>query len=102
MASLFQSIEILSKEKGIDSQIVVDALKDAMLAAARKQYRNQELVVDLDEASGNIVVYALRTVVEAVSDPSREITLTRRPSDPLAQRHSRLVEPQLKGCSRSI
>lgn len=75
MATIFQSIEILSKEKGIDPQIVVDALKDAMLAAARKQYRNQELTVDLDEASGNIVLYSLRKVVDEVADPTREISL---------------------------
>ena len=75
MASIFQSIEILSKEKGIDPQIVVDALKDAMLAAARKQYRNQELAVDLDEASGNIILYSFRKVVEDVTDSTREIGL---------------------------
>ena len=34
MASIYQSIEILSKEKGIDAQIVVDAVKDAILVAA--------------------------------------------------------------------
>ena len=36
METIFQSIEILSKEKGIDPQIVFDAVKDAMLIAARK------------------------------------------------------------------
>ena len=75
MASIYQSIEILSKEKGIDSQIVLDALKDAMLAAARKQYRNQDLVVDLDEESGNIVLSSVKRVVEVVEDPYREMTL---------------------------
>ena len=75
MASIYQSIEILSKEKGIDSQIVLDALKDAMLAAARKQYRNQDLVVDLDEESGNIVLASIKRVVEVVEDPNREMTL---------------------------
>ena len=30
MDSIYQSIEILSKEKGIDSQIVLDAVKDAL------------------------------------------------------------------------
>lgn len=86
MASIFQSIEILSKEKGIDPQIVVDALKDAMLAAARKQYKNQELTVDLAESSGDIVVYSLKTVVEAVADPNREITLSAaRRIDPQAE-----------------
>jgi N utilization substance protein A len=76
VASIYQSIEILSKEKGIDSQIVLDALKDAMLAAARKQYRNQDLVVDLEEDSGNIVLSSVKRVVEAVEDPNREITLS--------------------------
>ncbi|HXE15058.1 MAG TPA: transcription termination factor NusA [Bryobacteraceae bacterium] len=75
MASIYQSIEILSKEKGIDSQIVLDALKDAMLAAARKQYRNQDLVVDLEEESGNIVLSSVKRVVEVVEDPYREMTL---------------------------
>ena len=42
MASIYQSIEMLSKEKGIDPQIVLDAVKDAMLAAARKHFRSQE------------------------------------------------------------
>jgi len=76
MPTIFQSIEILSKEKGIDPQIIVDALKDAMLAAARKQYRNQDLVVDLDEESGNIVLYGVKKVVDAVEDPAKETTLS--------------------------
>ena len=76
MASIYQSIEILSKEKGIDPQIVLDAVKDAMLAAARKQFKSQEdLVADLDEKSGNIQIYSVKRVVEAVADPSKEILL---------------------------
>ena len=77
MASIYQSIEILSKEKGIDPQIVLDAVKDAMLAAARKHFRSQEdLVADLDENTGNIQIYSVKQVVEAVEDPSRQITLS--------------------------
>lgn len=77
MASIYQSIEILSKEKGIDPQIVLDAVKDAMLAAARKHYRSQEdLVADLDEDTGNIQIYSVKQVVEAVEDPSRQISLS--------------------------
>jgi N utilization substance protein A len=57
VASIYQSIEILSKEKGIDPQIVVDAVKDAMLAAARKHFKSQEnLFADLDEETGNIII----------------------------------------------
>lgn len=76
MDSIYQSIEILSKEKGIDSQIVLEAVKDAMLIAARKHFRtteNYEAVVD--ENSGGIRLFTVKTVVEAVADPATEATL---------------------------
>ena len=76
MASIYQSIEILSKEKGIDPQIVLDAVKDAMLAAARKHFRSQEdLFADLDQKSGNIQIYSVKRVVDSVEDPVKEMTL---------------------------
>lgn len=76
MASIYQSIEILSKEKGIDAQIVLDAVKDAMLVAARKQFRTEEdLIADLDPKTGNIVIYAVKTVADPVTDPVREMSL---------------------------
>lgn len=74
MASIYQSIEILSKEKGIDAQIVLDAVKDAMLVAARKQFKtNEDLAADFDE-KGNLILFALKTVVETVTDKEKEIT----------------------------
>ena len=77
MVSIYQSIEILSKEKGIDPQIVLDAVKDAMLAAARKHFRSQEdLIADLDESTGNIQIYSVKQVVDAVEDPLKQITLS--------------------------
>ncbi len=76
METIFQSIEILSKEKGIDPQIVLDAVKDAMLIAARKHYRtNEDYVADMDPKTGAISLYAVKRVVEAVEDPVHEMTL---------------------------
>ncbi len=76
MDSIFQSIEILSKEKGIDSQIVFDAVKDAMLIAARKHYRtNEDYMADMDERTGAIRLWAVKKVVEVVEDPVHEMTL---------------------------
>ncbi len=76
METIFQSIEILSKEKGIDPQIVLDAVKDAMLVAARKHYRtNEDYVADMDPKTGAIALYAVKRVVEAVEDPAHEMTL---------------------------
>ncbi|MDQ2711352.1 MAG: transcription termination factor NusA [Acidobacteriota bacterium] len=77
MASIYQSIEILSKEKGIDPQIVLDAVKDAMLAAARKHFRSQEeLLADLDPNTGNIQIYSLMQVVDAVDNPAIQLSLS--------------------------
>jgi transcription termination/antitermination protein NusA len=74
--TIFQSIEILSKEKGIDPQIVLDAVKDAMLIAARKHYRtNEDYIADMDPKTGAISLYAVKKVVEAVEDPVHEMTL---------------------------
>jgi transcription termination/antitermination protein NusA len=76
LETIFQSIEILSKEKGIDPQIVLDAVKDAMLIAARKHYRtNEDYVADMDPKTGAIALYAVKKVVEAVEDPTHEMTL---------------------------
>ena len=77
MDTIFQSIEILSKEKGIDPQLVLDAVKDAMLIAARKHYRTTEdYVADMDPKTGAIKLYALKKAVETVEDPVHEMTLS--------------------------
>ena len=82
METIFQSIEILSKEKGIDPQIVLDAVKDAMLIAARKHYRtNEDYVADMDPKTGAIKLYAVKKAVEAVEDPAHEMTLARGAAD---------------------
>jgi N utilization substance protein A len=83
--TILQSIEILSKEKGIDPQIVLDAVRDAMIAAARKQFRtNEELVAEFEE--GGIQIYAVKRVVEQVQDPVNELTLEQaRRIDPQAE-----------------
>jgi transcription termination/antitermination protein NusA len=75
--SIHQSIEILSKEKGIDAQIVLDAVKDAMLIAARKHFRTTEnYEAEFDEKNGGIKLYSVKTVADPVTDPALEITLS--------------------------
>ena len=76
METIFQSIEILSKEKGIDPQIVLDAVRDAMLIAARKHYRTDEdYIAEMDPKTGAIQLYAVKKAVESVEDPVHEMTL---------------------------
>ncbi len=76
LAPIYQSIEILSKEKGIDPRIILEAVKDAMLVAARKHFHTDEvLAADLDEATGQIQIYGVKTIVETVEDPKTQISL---------------------------
>jgi N utilization substance protein A len=77
MAAILAEIELLSKAKGIDSGIVVQAVKDAILVAARKYYKtNEDLISEVNSESGQIEVFAVKTVVDFVSNPAREISLT--------------------------
>jgi N utilization substance protein A len=80
MASeLYNTIDALSREKGIDPQIVVSAVEDAIVVATRKYYKTQEnLRAELDKETGKIRAFAVRTVVETpeqVEDPLQQITL---------------------------
>jgi N utilization substance protein A len=85
--NIYQSIEILSKEKGIDPQIVLDAVKDAMLIAARKHFRTVEnYEADFGDKNGGIKLYAVKTVADPVIDPALEIAPAEaKRIDPLAE-----------------
>src|SRR5690349_17502028 len=78
MASLlFQTIEQISREKHIEPEIIVAAIEDAMVVAARKYYRTEEeLRSKFNPESGQIDVFSVHTVVEEVADPLKEISLT--------------------------
>ena len=95
MGTIYQSIEILSKEKGIDPQIVIDAVKDAMLVAARKHFRTTEdLVADFNE-KGALEIFGVKKVVESVQDPVKEISLEEAHRiDPAAQMDSEVRFPK--------
>src|ERR1700683_3400896 len=76
LGTIYQSIEILSKEKGIDPKVILDAVKDAMLVAARKHFHtNEELVAELDERTGAIQIFGVKKVADPVIDPEKEISL---------------------------
>ncbi len=80
MASeLYNVIDALSREKGINPEIVVSAVEDAIVVATRKYYKTQEnLRAELDKETGHIRAYAVRTIVEnadLVEDPNAQISL---------------------------
>jgi N utilization substance protein A len=75
VGSIYQIVEIVSKEKGIDPQIVLDAVKDAMVVAARKQFRtNEDLIAEFDDKKG-FQLFAIRRVADPVVDLDHEISM---------------------------
>src|ERR1700756_1414946 len=73
---LFQTIDQISREKGIDPQIVIHAIEDAIVVASRKYFKsNEELRGRINPETGDIDVFAIRKVVDSVTNPVREISL---------------------------
>src|SRR3978361_1127050 len=80
MASLLhQSIEALSREKGIDASVVITAVEDAIALATRKYYKTTEnMRAELDPETGELRAYVYKTVVESpelVEDELNQLTL---------------------------
>ena len=78
MASLlYQQIEMLSREKHIEPEVVVSAIEDAMVVAARKYYKTEEdLRAKFNQETGQVDVFTVYTVVEEVTDSTKEVSLT--------------------------
>jgi len=73
---LYQQIEMLSREKHIEPEVVISAIEDAMVVAARKFYKTEEdLRGKFNAETGQVDVHSVYTVVEEVTDPNREISL---------------------------
>jgi N utilization substance protein A len=69
-------IEQVSRDKGIDKDLLIMAIKDAVRSAARKKFGPRlELEVEYREDTGEIEVFQYKEVVTEVTDPSREISL---------------------------
>ena len=74
---LYQQIEMLSREKHIEPEVVVSAIEDAMVVAARKHYKTEEdLRAKFNQETGQVEVFSVMTVVEEVVDPKKELSLT--------------------------
>ena len=74
-ASIGQSIDAVCKEKGIDREVVIEAVKEAVRAAARKQFKSgEEIQVEWAPETG-LEIFASKVVVETVENPGRELSL---------------------------
>ncbi len=73
----FLAIEDLEREKGISSEVLLQALEVALLSAYKKNTGNtaDNIRIKLNPEKGVAKFYATKKIVEVVEDPEKEITL---------------------------
>ena len=75
-AEFMLAFEALGKEKGIAPEILFDAIEAALISAYKRNFSSaQNVRVSLDRETGEIHVYARKTIVEQVEDDRLEISL---------------------------
>jgi transcription termination/antitermination protein NusA len=79
-STIGQNIEALCSEHGLDRNLIIEAMKDAVKAAARKQFKNYDktgegIEVDWNDEEGIVEISAQKTVVQEVENPSVELSL---------------------------
>src|SRR5437660_12838963 len=73
--SIAQNIDALCQEQGIDRELVIDAMKEAVRAAAKKQFRSgEDIQVDWNAETG-IELSAAKVVVEDIENPATELSI---------------------------
>ncbi len=73
---LISALNELERDRGIDKDLVLEALETSLVTACKKNYNSDQPVkVIIDRENGDIEVYASKEVVEEVYDDAIEITL---------------------------
>lgn len=73
---IIRALGELEKEKGISSDIVIEAIKAALESGYKKNFgKANNFSIEIDEVSGDFKLYADKTVVEVVEDSQQEISL---------------------------
>ena len=76
MLGLKREIDQVAKDKGIDKNVIVGALEEAMRQAARRKFgQEREIEARFNDELGEVELFEFRTVVEDVGDPEREVGL---------------------------
>src|SRR5258708_33426024 len=73
--SIAQNIEALCQEQGIDRELVIEAIKEAVRAAAKKQFKGgEDIQVDWSPESG-LELSASKVVVDDAATPAIELSI---------------------------
>ena len=69
-------VEQVSRDKGIDREVLIQAMEEALRSAARKKFGNKlDIEVQYNDESGEIEVFQFKEVAEVVTEPAYEISL---------------------------
>ncbi|CAM2007914.1 transcription termination factor NusA [Acanthopleuribacter pedis] len=75
-SQLLPIIDQVSREKGIDPEIIISAVEEAVIAASKKVFKNDEnFAVQLDRGTGELEVWAIKEVVSEVVNPRRQLPI---------------------------
>ena len=71
-----EALEELTKEKGIDTEELLQAIETALIAAYKRNYGEHEnATVQINRKNGDVKVKATKLVVEKIENPATEICL---------------------------
>ncbi len=86
-------IEQVSKEKGMDRSVIIEALESAMLSAARRTFSQKRIEAKFNPDLGEVELFEIKTVVDTVTNPETEVDLAtaRSTLDPEAQTGDELL-----------
>lgn len=73
---LIEALNQIEREKDISKDILLEALENSLVAACKNNFgRADNIKVNIDRSSGEVSVYAMKEVVETVTDPVMQISL---------------------------
>ena len=73
----FQALEDFEAERKIKKEVFIEALETALTSAYNKNYGEaKSAIVKLNPEKNTIKVYSYKTVVDEVTDPDKEISLS--------------------------
>ena len=71
-----EALNLVAKEKGIDKEIIFEAIEASLVSACKKNYgSSQNIKVVIDRTTGNVACYAQKVVADPVEDEQTEISL---------------------------
>ena len=75
-AEFIEALRDLEKERGIEMDVLLEAIEAALISAYKKHFgSSQNVRVEINRNNGDIHVYYRKDVVEEVIDPSMQMSL---------------------------